>query len=126
MCEMCDDPLATHIIKPENAAGFNPAHLDPKWEWERHLPSPGFMQVDFENRVNYDRLRKYRLARAKQALKNSGCGALLLFDVNNVRYVSATKIGEWDRDKMSRFALLAGQLSLGRGKVYLLFKLLAR
>jgi Xaa-Pro dipeptidase len=32
----------------------------------------------------------------------------LLFDVNNVRYVSATKIGEWDRDKMSRFALLAG------------------
>ena len=43
-----------------------------------------------------------------QALKASPCGALLLFDVNNIRYVSATKIGEWERDKLCRFALLAG------------------
>jgi Xaa-Pro dipeptidase len=32
----------------------------------------------------------------------------LLFDVNNIRYVSGTKIGEWERDKLCRFALLAG------------------
>jgi Xaa-Pro dipeptidase len=30
----------------------------------------------------------------------------LLFDVNNIRYVTATKIGEWERDKLCRFALL--------------------
>jgi Xaa-Pro aminopeptidase len=29
-----------------------------------------------------------------------------LFDVNNVRYVTSTAIGEWSRDKMTRFALL--------------------
>jgi Xaa-Pro aminopeptidase len=28
--------------------------------------------------------------------------------VNNIRYVSATKIGEWERDKMCRFCLLTG------------------
>jgi Xaa-Pro aminopeptidase len=48
------------------------------------------------------------MARARQALKNSQCGALLLFDVNNIRYVTSTKIGEWERDKLTRFALLAG------------------
>jgi Xaa-Pro aminopeptidase len=41
-------------------------------------------------------------------LQNSNAGSLLLFDVNNIRYVSATKIGEWERDKMCRFCLLTG------------------
>ena len=82
--------------------------LDPGWNWDRRIPAPGHMSVDFERRVDFDRLRTYRLERARQALKNSECGALLLFDVNNIRYVSGTKIGEWERDKLCRFALLAG------------------
>src|SRR5215813_10333984 len=81
--------------------------LDPRWNWGRQLPSWGVMGVDFESRVEFDRLRRYRLARARQALENSNLGALLLFDVNNIRYVSATKIGEWERDKLARFCLLA-------------------
>jgi Xaa-Pro aminopeptidase len=39
--------------------------------------------------VDHDRLRRYRLSRAKQALDASQCGALLLFDVNNIRYTVA-------------------------------------
>jgi Xaa-Pro dipeptidase len=66
------------------------------------------MAVDFEGRVDFRRLTSYRMARARQALKNSECGALLLFDVNNIRYVTSTKIGEWERDKLTRFALMAG------------------
>jgi Xaa-Pro dipeptidase len=81
--------------------------LDPHWNWGRQLPAWGAMSVDFEARVEFDRMRRYRLARARQALENSELGALLLFDVNNIRYVSATKIGEWERDKLARFALLA-------------------
>jgi Xaa-Pro aminopeptidase len=81
--------------------------LDPHWSWGRHLPAWGTMGVDFESRVEFDRLRRYRLARSRQALEKSDLGALLLFDVNNIRYVSATKIGEWERDKLARFALLA-------------------
>ena len=92
--------LSPRLVRPE--------HLDPHWRWDRALPSPGHISVDFEGRVDFHRLRKYRLARARQALKNSPCGALLLFDVNNIRYVSATKIGEWERDKLCRFALIAG------------------
>src|SRR5690606_8918941 len=83
-------------------------NVNPDWNWQRHLPSLGHSSVDFERRVDFDRLRGYRLERARQALKNSKCGALLLFDVNNIRYVSGTKIGEWERDKLCRFALLAG------------------
>jgi hypothetical protein len=64
------------------------------------------MGVDFEERVDYRRMHRYRLGRAKQALANSECGALLVFDVNNIRYVTSTKIGEWERDKISRWALV--------------------
>jgi Xaa-Pro dipeptidase len=64
------------------------------------------MGVDTERRVDFDRLRRYRLGRARQALNASDLGALLLFDVNNIRYVSSTAIGEWSRDKMTRYCLL--------------------
>ncbi len=69
-------------------------------------PSPGRMNVDFEERVDFARLRAYRLARARAALDASELGAVLLFDVNNIRYVSATMIGEWARDKVARYVLL--------------------
>lgn len=80
--------------------------LDTHLDWNRPLPSPGHMGVDFEKRVDFRRLHRYRLARARQALAASHCGALLLFDTNNIRYVTGTKIGEWERDKLCRFALL--------------------
>ncbi|HEX7221621.1 MAG TPA: Xaa-Pro peptidase family protein [Candidatus Limnocylindrales bacterium] len=72
----------------------------------RPIASPGSMTVDWEERVNPDRLRTYRLGRARAALDASDVGALLLFDFNNIRYVTSTHIGEWARDKMTRFALL--------------------
>jgi Xaa-Pro aminopeptidase len=69
--------------------------------------SPGAtMGVDFEQRVDYSRLRRERLERARAALEASDLGALLLFDMNNIRYVTSTHIGEWARDKMSRYVLL--------------------
>ena len=68
--------------------------------------SPGSMNVDWEERWNVERLRTYRLARARAALEASEVGAVLLFDFNNIRYVTSTHIGEWARDKMTRYALL--------------------
>ncbi len=73
----------------------------------RTPPSPGRMGVDFEERVDFTRLRAYRLGRARAALAASELGAVLLFDVNNIRYVSATMIGEWARDKVARSGLIA-------------------
>jgi len=80
--------------------------INPRYNWGRHLPVLGTMGVDFEERVDYRRLQRYRLARAHAALEKSDLGALLLFDDNNIRYVSSTKIGEWARDKLSRWTLL--------------------
>lgn len=64
------------------------------------------MTVDYEQRVNMDRLREYRLGRARSSLEASGCGALLLLDFYNIRYVTQTRIGGALGDKMSRYALL--------------------
>jgi Xaa-Pro aminopeptidase len=64
------------------------------------------MAVDWEQRVNFDRLRSHRLEKAKAALQESDLGALLLFDPNNLRFLTSTAIGTWERDKNIRFALL--------------------
>jgi Xaa-Pro aminopeptidase len=64
------------------------------------------MGVDWEERVNFDRLRTERLARAHAALESSDLGALVLFDQNNIRYTTATHIGNWARDKLFRCVLL--------------------
>jgi len=73
---------------------------------QRPLPSPGHMGVDYEERVNFDRLREYRLGRAKASLAASECGAFLLFDFYNIRYTTQTWIGGALGDKMTRYALL--------------------
>jgi Xaa-Pro dipeptidase len=65
------------------------------------------MAVDFEQRVDFHGLRDYRLGRVRAALDGSRAGALLCFDTNNIRYTTSTQIGEWARDKMTRFSLLA-------------------
>ena len=70
------------------------------------LPTYGTMAVDWEDRVDFDRLRRERLDKAKALLKTSEMGALLCFDMNNVRYLTATHIGTWAQDKANRFTLL--------------------
>jgi Xaa-Pro aminopeptidase len=72
----------------------------------RQIPAHGTMAVDFEQRVDFHRLREYRLARAMQALEATECGAFLLFDFYNIRYTTQTWIGGALGDKMSRYALL--------------------
>jgi len=70
------------------------------------LPTSGTMAVDWEQRVDFERLRTERLQRAKDLLGKSEMGALLCFDMNNVRYLTATHIGTWAQDKANRFVLL--------------------
>jgi Xaa-Pro aminopeptidase len=72
----------------------------------RPIPAPGHNAVDFEQRVDFDRLRDYRLGRAMASLEASECGALLLFDFYNIRYTTQTWIGGALGDKMTRYALL--------------------
>src|SRR5438067_1730006 len=64
------------------------------------------MAVDWEQRIDFARLRAQRLEKARASVRDSVLGAVLLFDQNNIRYVTSTHIGEWARDKMARFVLL--------------------
>src|ERR1700722_12133459 len=72
----------------------------------RPIGAPGHMGVDYEERVDFARLRDYRVNRATEALRATECGAFLLFDFYNIRYTTQTWIGGALGDKMIRYALL--------------------
>lgn len=72
----------------------------------KNTGTTGTNAVDWEARVDFDRLRGDRLARLKAELDRSDLGALLAFDFTNIRYMTATHIGTWAMDKLIRFSLL--------------------
>ncbi|MBI5443323.1 MAG: aminopeptidase P family protein [Deltaproteobacteria bacterium] len=49
----------------------------------------GKYAVDYEQRVDYDRLRRERLARAKEQINRDGLGALVTWDEANIRYLTS-------------------------------------
>ncbi|MCE2531623.1 MAG: aminopeptidase P family protein [Acidimicrobiia bacterium] len=69
-------------------------------------PAPGFMNVDWEQRVDFERLRAHRLQRVREQLENFELGALLLFETSNIRYATSTHIGYWAFNKGERYALV--------------------
>lgn len=66
----------------------------------------GTNAVDWETRIDFDRLRTERLARLRVKLEESDLGSLLAFDFANIRYMSSTHIGTWAMDKLIRFSLI--------------------
>ena len=70
------------------------------------IPTFGPNAVDWESRIDFDRLRGERLARLRAELEKSELGAVLAFDFTNIRYMTSTHIGTWAIDKMIRFSLL--------------------
>ncbi|MGI6667954.1 MAG: M24 family metallopeptidase [Acetivibrionales bacterium] len=67
----------------------------------------GTMAVDHELRIDFDKLRKDRLEKTRRQMEKDGLGALLVFDPDNVRYITSTKLGEWVNNKLNRYTLLA-------------------
>src|SRR5438105_13575472 len=69
----------------------------------------GMVGLDWQQRVNWDRLRNYRLDRARERMKAHGLGAMLLMYDENVRYVTSTLTPGWNRLKPGlRYAMLGG------------------
>lgn len=67
----------------------------------------GTMGVDWQERINYDRLRKERLERATREVNKQGLGALLCLRAPNIRYVSSTHTPKWSVGTTgARYALL--------------------
>ena len=70
------------------------------------IPTYGTNAVDWEQRIDIDRLRAERLERLRAELESSSLGAVLAFDFTNIRYLTSTHIGTWAIDKLIRYALL--------------------
>lgn len=75
---------------------YNRPHATAQW---------GTMAKDWEAGVNFPRLVQERFQKAQNAVRESGLGAVLAFNFDNIRYITGTHIGEWCRDKMDRYAL---------------------
>ena len=78
-------------------------------------PAPGVMGVDWEERVDWERLRTHRLERTRMMMEQEGVGALLLFETSNIRYTTATQIGYWAFNKGERWALVTPK---GRPRIW--------
>jgi len=69
----------------------------------------GIAGVDWQERINWDRLRTYRLENARARMKAHGLGAMLCMYDENVRYITSTLTPGWCRLKPGlRYALLCG------------------
>lgn len=70
------------------------------------MPHGGYQGIDWESNIDYGRMKRERLARAKASMKEKGLSALICYDFDNIRYITGTHIGEWNRDKMNRYCIL--------------------
>jgi len=77
----------------------DPHHYDPRRLY-------GTTGVDWESRINFGRMRKERLARAKQTMENHDLGAMVLFNGANIRYVTGVYQGAWKYDIFIRYAVV--------------------
>jgi hypothetical protein len=54
----------------------------------------GPQAVDYQERINFDRLRKERLERTRAGMRKRGIAAVILTTIN-LRYATATRSPEW-------------------------------
>ena len=66
----------------------------------------GMMQVDYEQRIDFNRMREYRVARIKQYMDTFDIDCLLLFDTGNKRYSTSTAVCSPEIDNMGRYAII--------------------
>jgi Xaa-Pro aminopeptidase len=71
------------------------------------LASFGSVSMDWQERINWQRVRDFRLARAQAALERHELGAVLCMYDENIRYITSTLTPGWNRLKPGlRYAVL--------------------
>jgi len=66
----------------------------------------GTMGVDYEQRVDFEKLRREREQKIQEALGKSDLCCLLLFDNHNKRYATSTAVASPEVDNMGRYAVV--------------------
>ncbi len=59
------------------------------------MASFGMVSMDWQERINWKRMREYRLSRARDAMRRHGLGAILCMYDENVRYITSTLTPGW-------------------------------
>jgi len=69
----------------------------PVLDWDKYAYHKGAQTqgVDWDENVNYDRMRKYRLERTREQLKKFGVGSILSINEWNTRYITGTWTAAW-------------------------------
>jgi len=71
------------------------------------MASFGSVGMDWQERINWQRMREYRLGRAREAMRRHELGAILCMYDENVRYITSTLTPGWNRLKPGlRYAIL--------------------
>jgi Xaa-Pro aminopeptidase len=66
----------------------------------------GTMMVDYEERIDFDKLRSYRVNRIQEAMKKTDLGCLILFANENKRYATATAATSPHCCNMGRYSII--------------------
>lgn len=66
----------------------------------------GMMEVDYEERINFGRLRQERLQKIKNELEKTDFSCLILFASENKRYATSTAVASPEVDNMGRYAIV--------------------
>jgi len=82
------------------AEGFKPADTPMRFEYPVIADYPGYrgasiQAVDYDQRINYERMRNYRLERVREQLKANNIGAILSMQESNSRYITGTWTPPW-------------------------------
>lgn len=76
-----------------------PHHTDPRRVYSATA-------TDWQQRVDFERMRRDRLERARRQLQEKDLGAVILFVGENIRYVTGTFQGNWKHNIFIRYCVL--------------------
>ena len=86
------------------------------------MANVGMVGLDWQERINWGRMRTYRLERARERMKAHGLGAMLLMYDENVRYVTSTLTPGWNKNAYFGITATTGQLADNHDILSLLFR----
>ena len=65
--------------------------IGPKFDQKNYVSKNKFKPRLYEDQINFDRMRMYRLKRVRDQLIQNDIGACILFDPINIRYATDTR-----------------------------------
>ncbi len=94
-----------HVSPSVNGSRLDTSFIGQPHEWDpRRLYSQ--TGADWQYRVDFDRLRKERLAKLQEQMVAQDLGALVLFAGANIRYATASYQGNWKYNINIRYAVV--------------------